>query len=181
MGMHEPTRRGALAALAGSAAFAGSMGVAMLAGEPALAAEADSAEADAAYDRGYEDGCADGMLAFAHAWLTKFTSHGGSVTRDHADPNKVWIGQPMHRWSPDYEQERALLDTIREQDWFKGMSEQSQAAHIERHRRCADDMYMGQMRALGDLLHDFPEGLEAVKRLVRGNSALGLPPHGEEV
>jgi hypothetical protein len=72
MGMHEPTRRSALVALAGTAAFAGTIGAALVAGEPAKAAAATADrsawdQAFATYQRAKaeDDAC---NVAFNELW-----------------------------------------------------------------------------------------------------------------
>lgn len=157
------SRRAALAALAGAGAITS---------VPAASALLDTGAPAAPAKDEHGEGYTDAMDAFAMGWLTRWTQKGGSVTFD-PTTGKAWIGHAVYS---ETRRQATFLAEVREQDWFKQLTEEAQRGFIDRRRAFEDAFFTGQMRELSDLLDAVPGGLEAVKRIVRAFPSAGLAP-----
>jgi hypothetical protein len=147
---------------------------------PAMAHAHKDEHEDRLYTSGYDDGQAGSMEAFAIAWLSEWTSKGGSVTMALDDPERAWIGQPTYRFSPVCKADEHLRDQVREQDWFKSLSQKDQVRIEQDNYRFNSTFFNGKMRALSELLNAVPGGAEAVKRIVSVCPAAGMHPLGTQ-
>lgn len=109
---------------------------------------------------------------FAQAWLDRWKSHGGSVTRDHTSPDKLWFGHLEFFLSPDG---KAFDERTAQMVRPETMSEASWNDMRDRDRTYCDGAFRGTMRELLDLLDSVPGGKEAVKAIVRRDPSAGLP------
>jgi hypothetical protein len=179
MGVHEPTRRSALVALAGTAAFAGTIGAALVAGEPPMAA--DTSAEDAAFDAGYEIGCEDGLKAFALAWLERWTEKGGSAYMGKIGKRDAWetltphlmVGSPTYHFTPVAEDNKTFYEASRAKG-LAGLPEEDRERHIRDRKRFDQDRHEGSVKELYDLLSAVPGGVEAVEIIVKANPSRGV-------
>lgn len=120
-----------------------------------LPAEAAAASIDDD-DRGLSS-----LTEFAVAWLSSWTSQGGSVTV--ADDERTWIGTPMYEFSRAHVAVPAdLPESVRENQ-----------------RQFRDAHYLGHMRGLETMLDAMPGGRDAVRTVVQAFPILGLKPASE--
>lgn len=104
-------------------------------------------------------------LQFAHMWLERWKSHGGSVTINPDEPNKAWIGHPAYAFSPTAAEDAARSEKA-------GLTEEQAAQN----RSWYQPFYDGKARELYDVLEDMPGGIAAVKAIVSADPSQGLPP-----
>lgn len=105
-----------------------------------------------------EDPEVKALEPFAHAWLSQWTSMGGSCMPDPRTAGGWILGRPEYDLSPAYDDDRAA----------HGWTEDQQHYQAYAHAR-----YDGQMRALRELLRTVRSGRDAVQALVTVDPQLG--------
>lgn len=104
-------------------------------------------------------------LQFAHMWLERWKSHGGSVTINPNEPDKAWIGHPSYAFSPTAAEDAARSEQA-------GLTKEQAAQN----RSWYQAFYDGKARELYEVLEAMPGGIAAVKAIVLADPTKGLPP-----